>query len=408
MSTLLPLDPPPGRATRPAARLLVTTVAAFALALGVLSLLDRTPAGPPAPPAPTVGASRGGTDTGAEVRRLQAAVRMAPEAAGPRAQLAAAYLQRARETGDPSFYVRAEGLVRSALARDPGNAEATVQAGTLALARHDFSSALVLAQRAQRQSGGAGAVAPYPVLVDALVELGRYDEAERALQAMVDLKPNLAAYARVSYLRELHGDLDGAAAAMRDAIAAGGPVPEHVASLQTLLAGLELARGRPGRPGARPMPRWPPSPGTSRRSPRTPACARAAAISGVPSRRGGGSSRGGRCPSTSPPSARPSWPRAAARRPAATWRWSESSGGCRPPAASTPTSSGRRSRPTTAILAAASRSGGAAGRRRPACAPRMRSAGRSPGRAARARAWHGPTARCGSARSIRSCASTRA
>ena len=248
MITLFPLDPPPGRATRtrPAARLLVTTVAAFALALGVLSLLDRTPAGPPAPPAPTVGASRGGTDTGAEVRRLQAAVRMAPEAAGPRAQLAAAYLQRARETGDPSFYVRAEGLVRSALARDPGNAEATVQAGTLALARHDFSSALVLAQRAQRQSGGAGAVAPYPVLVDALVELGRYDEAERALQAMVDLKPNLAAYARVSYLRELHGDLDGAAAAMRDAIAAGGPVPEHVASLQTLLAGLELARGRPG------------------------------------------------------------------------------------------------------------------------------------------------------------------
>jgi tetratricopeptide (TPR) repeat protein len=121
-----------------------------------------------------------------------------------------------------------------------------VQGGTLALARHDFASALVLARRAQRQAGGPGAVAPYPVLVDALIELGRYDEAERALQAMVDLKPNLAAYARVSYLRELHGDLDGAASAMRAAIAAGGTAPEHVASLQTLLGGLELARGRLG------------------------------------------------------------------------------------------------------------------------------------------------------------------
>ena len=47
------------------------------------------------------------------------------------------------------------------------------------------------------------------VRVDALVELGRYDEAERELQAMIDRKPNLAAYARVSYLRELRGDLDG-------------------------------------------------------------------------------------------------------------------------------------------------------------------------------------------------------
>ena len=49
---------------------------------------------------------------------------------------------------------------------------------------------------------------PYGVIVDALVELGRYDAAERALQRMVDLKPNLDSYARVSYFRELHGDID--------------------------------------------------------------------------------------------------------------------------------------------------------------------------------------------------------
>ena len=41
---------------------------------------------------------------------------------------------------------------------------------------------------------------PYGVIVDALVELGRYDAAERALQRMVDLKPNLDSYARVVLL----------------------------------------------------------------------------------------------------------------------------------------------------------------------------------------------------------------
>ena len=42
--------------------------------------------------------------------------------------------------------------------------------------------------------------------------------AERTLQRMVDLKPNLDSYARVSYFRELHGDLAGA----RRGDAAGG------------------------------------------------------------------------------------------------------------------------------------------------------------------------------------------
>ena len=80
--------------------------------------------------------------------------------------------------------------------------------------------------------------------VDALVELGRYAAAERELQAMVDRKPNLAAYARVSYLRELHGDLEGAASAMRLAVAAGGPAPENNAYVLALLGELERRLGR--------------------------------------------------------------------------------------------------------------------------------------------------------------------
>ncbi len=52
---------------------------------------------------------------------------------------------------------------------------------------------------------------------------------------MLDAKPNLASYARVSYFRELHGDLAGAERAMRLAVDAGGAAPENVAYVQTLL-----------------------------------------------------------------------------------------------------------------------------------------------------------------------------
>jgi tetratricopeptide (TPR) repeat protein len=60
---------------------------------------------------------------------------------------------------------------------------------------------------------------------------------------MVDLKPNLDSYARVSYFRELHGDLPGALAAMRLAASAGGDARENFAYVQTLIGNLELARG---------------------------------------------------------------------------------------------------------------------------------------------------------------------
>ena len=84
---------------------------------------------------------------------------------------------------------------------------------------------------------------PYASIVDGQIELGRYAAAGRTLERMVSLKPNLASYARVSYFRELHGDLAGAATAMRFAASAGGG-GEAQAYVQTLLGGLEITRGR--------------------------------------------------------------------------------------------------------------------------------------------------------------------
>jgi tetratricopeptide (TPR) repeat protein len=59
------------------------------------------------------------------------------------------------------------------------------------------------------------------------VELGKYDEALQTFQTMVDLRPDLSSYSRASYIRELHGDVDGAVDAMQRAVQAGGPNAEN-------------------------------------------------------------------------------------------------------------------------------------------------------------------------------------
>jgi tetratricopeptide (TPR) repeat protein len=225
-------------------RLAVAALLAFGLGLAISLALRDTPSMPGAPSAVPDDAARPSAGTDGEIARLQAAVRAAPGNPQRQTELADAYLQKVRETGDVGFYARADGLLRRAAARAPRDAGVLISQGTLALARHNFAGALELGRRAQAAAPDSRAADP--VVVDALVELGRYGAAERALQAMVDAKPNLASYARVSYFRELHGDLDGAVAAMQRAIAAGGPVRENVAYVQSLLGHLELARGNEG------------------------------------------------------------------------------------------------------------------------------------------------------------------
>jgi pentatricopeptide repeat protein len=224
-------------------RLLIGFLATFAVALPVFVLLTRddgrpaSTANPNLPPAPRPSDS---TDT--RIAKLQATVRAAPLRADGYTLLAGAYLQKVRETGDAGFYTRAQGAVDRALQLRPGNASALTERSALELSRHDFRGGLADAELARKAAPTV--VQPFGALVDALVELGRYDRARTALQEMVDRKPNLAAYARVSYFRELHGDLRGALSAMRAAVSAGGAVPEQDAYVRSLLGGLELQVGR--------------------------------------------------------------------------------------------------------------------------------------------------------------------
>jgi tetratricopeptide (TPR) repeat protein len=175
------------------------------------------------------------------IARLQERLRRNPNDVDAAASLGLALLQRARETGDPGLYAQAEQALQLALAREPDHVEALVGQGALALARHHFAEALEWGERASAAAPQLAAV--YGVLADAYVELGRYDEAVAAAQRMVDIRPGIDSYSRVAYLRELHGDLPGAAAAMAMAVEAGTPGAENAAWASVQLGNLRLAQG---------------------------------------------------------------------------------------------------------------------------------------------------------------------
>jgi len=160
----------------------------------------------------------GVSTTDRQIGALQERLRQQPADQKSATQLGLAYLQRARETSDPSYYTRADGILTQALTGAPEDADTLIGLGTLALARHQFQDALNWGQRAIAANDYKAAA--YGVLGDAYTELGRYEDAVTTFQKMVDVRPDQTSYARVSYARELHGDMKGAIAAMQAAVSA--------------------------------------------------------------------------------------------------------------------------------------------------------------------------------------------
>ncbi len=228
----------------------VALVVAVAVAFVVVGPLSSPQAGPglnamaPAgasPDEPFVAASDA-TDTEQEIAKQYETVRQYPDTEDAYVLLGYAYLQNVREKGDPADYGRAEAALDEALRRDPDNVNALIGKGSLAAAQHEFQEALELGERAVAISPRTARA--HGVVVDALTELGRYDEALVSTQTMVDLRPDLASYSRVSYQRELHGQVDGAIVAMEQAYSASvGSGTENREYLRVLMGDLQLMKG---------------------------------------------------------------------------------------------------------------------------------------------------------------------
>jgi tetratricopeptide (TPR) repeat protein len=176
------------------------------------------------------------------IPKIQDKLKSEPNNPDLNASLGQAYLQKARETGDPSYYTKSEKLFEHALSSNPDHIEALIGKASLAMSRHQFAAARDIATRAV--SMNTYSAAARGILADAYVQLRDYDNAVRVLGEMVRLKPNLSSYSRISYMRELKGDTDGAITAMEMAIQAGAPDGENTAWCIVQLGNLYLGKSK--------------------------------------------------------------------------------------------------------------------------------------------------------------------
>jgi tetratricopeptide (TPR) repeat protein len=197
----------------------------------------QTPPPPSQPVSPTV----------TRIAALEDKVKANPTDAESQRDLGFALLQRIRETADPSLYPAAESAFEAARKITPDDALVLVGIGGLQLGRHQFAEALRTGREAVRL--GPNVPTAHEVVVDALVELGRYTEADVAAGLMLGAGMDLGSLARWSYVRELHGDLDGALTAMRMAAKQPGLAPENTAFADGLVGNLLVWTG--DRAGAR-------------------------------------------------------------------------------------------------------------------------------------------------------------
>lgn len=204
--------------------------------LGLALCACREETAPKPAPAPARAASERGTPLGAarqlalqptrentltdrKLQRLGAVAQAAPRRAVTWIELGRTWVQKARESNDPGYYSNADACVALALDVAPDDALALDLRTLVLLNDHRFrearelSNSLLVKHPESALAWGSSS--------DALLELGELEAAERAAEKMLDLKPNLPAYSRVSYLRWLRGNLAEARELARLAIDAG-------------------------------------------------------------------------------------------------------------------------------------------------------------------------------------------
>ena len=159
--------------------------------------------------------------------------------------LALALSRRARETSDAAYYSRAEQALQKSFAISPGNFDGARIQVWLLLGKHEFAAALDEATKLNKKVPDD--VMIYGFLTDANVELGKYADAEKSAQWMLNLRgANVPSLTRAAYLRELFGDNDGAVELMEMAFRSVSPTEvEDRAWITTQIAHLKLASGKP-------------------------------------------------------------------------------------------------------------------------------------------------------------------
>lgn len=160
------------------------------------------------------------------IQKLLQDLKTNPENMKAKMQLTFAYIQESRISGNHAYYDKvAMQLADEVLAKRANEYEALCAKATILLSQHHFSDALIIGERVVTENKFSAF--GYGILTDANIELGNYEAAVKCADKMVALRPDLRSYSRVSYLREIFGDYDGAIEAMNMAVSASVPGTEQ-------------------------------------------------------------------------------------------------------------------------------------------------------------------------------------
>ncbi|MER5436289.1 tetratricopeptide repeat protein [Streptomyces sp. NPDC002588] len=220
------------------AAMLAVALTAGSIALGALRDDPQPQVATAAAVSPGLLAS-GDLDTA--IKALQAHLRAQPKDFGSWATLGLAYVEQARTKGDPSRYPQAEQALKKSLSLRADNDEALAGQAALAAARHQFADALKYADRALKEN-------PYSERalcsrIDALVELGRYDDAEKAANLADERRPGVPVFTRYAYVHELRGDVTTARRVLNQALSASTS-PGDIAYVASQLGQLAWNQGQ--------------------------------------------------------------------------------------------------------------------------------------------------------------------
>lgn len=169
-------------------------------------------------------------------------IELNPENYTAKLNLSKAFIQEARITGNHAYYDGAAlQLLDEVIINDPKNFDALCCKATVLLSQHHFSEALKVAKTALPLNPNNAFI--YGLMCDAYVELGHYKMAVKMADQMIQIRPDIRSYSRVSYLREIYGDIDGAINASKLAVDAGFPGLEETAWARMILAHLYETKG---------------------------------------------------------------------------------------------------------------------------------------------------------------------
>jgi tetratricopeptide (TPR) repeat protein len=170
-----------------------------------------------------------GTRTDNQIAYYQQLLRRNPGNAKALYGLGDALIRKARETGDPGYFNRAEEALQRSLQIAPKNAGAMRHLAYVFYSRHEFAAAADHARKAINMNPTDGD--SYGVLGDALLEVGEYGRAEEAYKKMMALEENLYSYSRLAGLKSMRGDSAGAIVDLERAIAAGKAAKQPAESI---------------------------------------------------------------------------------------------------------------------------------------------------------------------------------